>query len=458
MKGIYYILYVLFVCLSIGGCRPTTQSKKPNFIVIYTDDQQYNGIGLYNPLVKTPAIDQLANQSFQFTNAQVAFSLCSPSRAALLTGNYGSKNGVLSLGSSLKSNQKTISQYLNDAGYTCGLSGKWHIKQEPGSLGFDFCSFFRANGSYYGREVIHGGDTLYPEMHVDEFGVRQSIAFIESCHDKELPFFLFHCPQTPHMNGELIWDAKEETKQKYRIGDMPVPANHMDSLFQKPDYLQSVRNRMQAHEYGYPDSLAIQKHTRDYYAVISELDSFLGLLFDRIESLGLMNNTYLIFMSDNGWMLGDHGFTSKVLPYETSTHVPFWVAGPDIQPGVNASLVSNLDIFPTIIELADLEMPPLIDGRSLLPILHGESKEVREHFIYEGLGTYGGSRHNLTLIRDKLRYIVSYEDETLAGIAYRELYDRQTDPLELHNLIHRQEYIDEIESMDQIFSEFIRRK
>jgi len=458
VKGLHFLLSVLYISLLVGGCNSGARNQRPNFIVIYTDDQQYRGIGLYNPAVKTPELDQLASRSFQFTNAHVAFSLCSPSRAALLTGKYGSHNGVLGLGSSLRSDQQIISQYLKKAGYACGLSGKWHIKQDPQSLGFDFCSYFRGNGSYYSRELIHQGDTLYPEMHVDEFGVQQSIAFIESCLEKQVPFFLFHCPQTPHMNGKLIWDAQEKTRKKYHIGDMPVPANHLDSLGLKPEYLKTVRNRVQAFEYGYPDSLAIQTHTRDYYAVISELDSFLGLLFDRIESLGLMNNTYVIFMSDNGWMLGDHGFTSKVLPYETSIHVPFWMAGPGITKGLNTSLVSNLDIFPTLLELADLQTDQPVDGRSLVPILSGQDKEVRDYFIYEGLGTYGGSKHNLALIRKSFRYIVTFADETLTRVEYRELYDLHSDPWEMHNLIQQEAYADEIASMDQLLSDFIQRK
>lgn len=442
----------------MGECQSAPVSEKPNFIVIYTDDQQYEGMGLYNPAVVTPEMDRLAGQGFQFSNAQVAFSLCSPSRAALLTGNYGSRNGVLGLGSSLNADQTTITQYLHEAGYTCGLSGKWHIRQDPGTLGFDFCSYFRGNGSYYGREVIHLGDTLYPAMHVDEFGVKQSMAFVESCLAKGNPFFLFHCPQTPHMNGALIWDAREESKEKYRIGDMPVPGNHLDDLDQKPGYLHSVRNRLQAYHYGYPDSLAIQEHTRDYYAVISELDAFLGVLFDRVQQPDLRNNTYVIFMSDNGWMLGDHGFTSKVLPYESSTHVPFWITGPGIRQGINGSLVSNLDIFPTVLELAHLQVPPEVDGKSLFPILTGESMEVRDHFIYEGLGSYGGSLPNLTLISGSLRYIVTYEDETLSEVVYRELYDRKTDSLEMHNLVHREAYAGEVESLDRVLADFIDRR
>jgi arylsulfatase A-like enzyme len=256
------------------------------------------------------------------------------------------------------------------------------------------------------------------------------------------------------MNGKLIWDAQDSTKRMYRVGEMPVPANHLDDLENKPEYLQTVRNRRQAMKYGYPDSIAIQEHTRDYYSVVTELDGFLGELFKTIDELGLMKNTYVIFMSDNGWMLGDHGFTSKVLPYDRSTHVPFWICGPDVQTGENLSLVSNLDIFCTVLDLAGIPFPDEQQGRSLTGILNGEDESVRDHFIYEGLGVYGHSQYNLTMITGVHRYIETYTSEELLEIDFQELYDRKNDIDEMFNIAGDEEgqvrsYVKEIESFKQ---------
>jgi arylsulfatase A-like enzyme len=352
----------------------------------------------------------------------------------MLTGKYGSHNGVLGLGSQLNETEKLLPQYLKKAGYITGLSGKWHIGQTPENFDFDFLSYFKGNGTYYGRQVIDQGDTIFPKIHIDDYGVMRSIDFLKKHANKDTPFMLLHCPQTPHMNHQLIWDAKDSTKQTYNIEQMPVPQNRLDNLDNKPEYLKTVRNRLQAMKYGYPDSIAIQKHTRDYYAVITELDSFLGKLFAEVDKLGLKENTFIIFMSDNGWMLGDHGFTSKVLPYRTSMHVPFWITGPGISARHEDAIVSNLDITPTILDLAGLPVPEELHGKSLMPVISGIQSSVRDYFIYEGLGSYGGSAYNLTVVTSRYSYIVTYKSRKMKEVVFRELYDYFNDPMEMNNL------------------------
>src|SRR5690606_19281874 len=152
----------------------------------------------------------------------------------------------------------------------------------------------------------------------------RSADFLREAASTGKPFFLFHCTQLPHMNADLQWKAKPETLEKYKASDMPVAENRLDDLTLKPPYLRAVRNRTQAAKYGYPAEEAIQHHTKEYYAVITEMDAALGTVFEAVDELGLRGNTYIIFLSDNGWMLGDHGFTSKVLPYQPSTQVPFF--------------------------------------------------------------------------------------------------------------------------------------
>ena len=235
---------------------------------------------------------------------------------------------------------------------------------------------------------------------------------------------------------------------------MPVPPNHLDNLQGKPTYLHTVRNRTQAMKYGYPDSLAIQSHTRDYYAVISEMDRFLGKLFNKIDTLGLNENTYIIFMSDNGWMLGDHGFTSKVLPYLPSTHVPLWIKGPNISPGYDSSIVTNLDIFPTVLSLAEQIIPENIHGLSLLPLIQGKKDWTRKYLVYEGLGTYGGGKYNISIIGPSMRFIETYVDDALEAVSFQELYNLQSDPLELVNLADSVNYKDIVLEMQERISNF----
>lgn len=428
------IIFLLFIV--VYSCnKPSKQENRPNIIVIYTDDQRYDAAGFNgNEKIITPALDKIASKGIRFTNANVVFSLCSPSRAALLTGQYGSANGVLQLSSNLNAGKKTVAAYLQKIGYQTAVSGKWHIGQSPDSIGFDFHVYFEGNGSYYNRSIYDMGKEIRPEIHCDEYCVNRSIDFLKDAVKRGKPFFLYHNTQLPHMNGQLVWDAKPETKELYNPAVLPVPLNRNDDLSEKPEYLKTVRNRTQALVYGYPDSVAIQNHTRDYYSVITEMDNSLARLFKTIDELGLWKNTYVFFMGDNGWMLGEHGFTSKVLPYRPSTHVPFFVVGPDLIPDENYSLALNIDIAPTILELAGIQVPENVQGKSLLPLFKNDTVGWRNSFIYEGLGNYGGTKPNLTALSKYYRYIETYDDDKLEKVICRELYNQETDTEEMKNL------------------------
>ncbi len=445
----------LFFAFAFSFCsNPNTQPKqRPNIIFIYSDDQRQDAAGFNdNHVIITPELDKMAERGIRFTNANVVFALCSPSRAALLTGRYGSVNGVLQLDSDLNDNEKTIATYLKKAGYNTAMSGKWHIGREPKNAGFDFYTYFKGNGTYYGRTIFDLVHTVQPQIHCDEYCVNRSIDFLREAVKKNQPFFLFHNTQLPHMNGKLIWDAKEETRSKYNQDEMPVAKSRFDNLDNKPEYLKSVRNRTQALVYGYPDSVAIQKHTKEYYSVITEMDNALGRLFETIEELGLMENTYIFFMSDNGWMLGEHGFTSKVLPYRPSTHVPLFIIGPQIKSGINKNLVLNIDMAPTILELAGIDIPENINGKSISGILSGGEQILRDDFVYEGLGTYGGALPNLTAVSKDYRYIVTYEDSTLDKVIYKELYNQLNDPDEMQNLANIQSFNVIQQKMDKVIA------
>lgn len=427
------LVFVVFI-----SCDNQSQKivQQPNIIFIYSDDQRQDAAGFNgNGVIITPVLDSLASKGVRFTNANVVFSLCSPSRAALLTGRYGSANGVLQLGSNLNPDEKTMAYYLKDAGYQTAMSGKWHVGQSPETVGFDFHVWFEGNGAYYNRLIHDMGNDTVPEIHCDEYCVARSIDFLKQAVKHKKPFFLFHNTQLPHMNGQLVWNAKQSTKNRYSVAEMPVATNRLDDLSNKPDYLKTVRNRTQAKVYGYPDRIAIQQHTRDYYSVITEMDEALGRLFRALDELDLWKNTYVFFMSDNGWMLGEHGFTSKVLPYRPSTKVPFFVVGPGLKPQTKESLVLNIDMAPTILELAGVEPAENMHGKSIVPLLNDKVKELRESFVYEGLGTYGGAKPNLTVVNENFRYIVTYESDQLNKVAFKELYNQKKDPLEMNNLI-----------------------
>jgi arylsulfatase A-like enzyme len=426
--------FILPLCF-ILVCSLSYSQRSPNFIVILTDDQRYDALRANgNEAIYTPNLDKFFQKGIRFTNAHVVFALCSPSRAAIMTGRYGSANGVLELDSKLNPGEKTVANYLKAQGYYTGVSGKWHVDQSPQQLGFDFATTFYSNGTYHGRTINDQGTMVKPKEHCDAYCARRSLDFLDKAVAKNQPFFLFHNTQLPHMDHRMEWPAQDSTRALYDVQKMPVAANKDDDLSTKPDYLKSVRNLTQARVYGYPDKEKIQEHTLDYYSVITEMDAFLGSILNKVDQLGIAEHTYLIFMSDNGWMLGDHGFTSKVLPYQSSTRVPMCIVGPGIEPSISKGLVLNIDIAPTLLELAGIKIPSNVHGKSLKPMLTGRKQHNRDYFVYEGLGSYGGAKPNLTVVSDKYRYIVTYENEKLDKVNYRELYDIKKDPNEMQNM------------------------
>ncbi len=178
--------------------------------------------------------------------------------------------------------------------------------------------------------------------------------------------------------------------------------------------------------------------------------------------MGIADRTYLIFMSDNGWILGDHGFTSKVLPYLPSTHVPLAIVGPGISPSAEGGIALNIDLMPTILELTSAKIPANVHGESLTDVVLGKKKGVRDAFVYEGSDTYGGVKPNLTVVSGSYRFIVTYEDEKLDRVNFRELYEVDNDPDEMHNLIRNKEHASRIKQfqtlMDKHLQEIVRKR
>ena len=430
----------MFFILMFLASTSLLAARRPNIVIIFTDDQQYDSYGANGrSKVRTPVLDRLAERGVRFTNAHAALSLCSPSRAAVLTGRYGSANGVQKLGAKLREGEIAFAQDLKHSGYTTLFSGKWHLKNTPRDLGFDRVCSFRGNGTYFGRKVNDEGRQLKPEEHIDLYCARKSAEMIKDAAEQDKPFVLFHCTQLPHMDGKLSWPAAKKFTDLYNVKDMPLPTNWNDSLKGKPDYLKEVRNRSQAKVYGYDKPENIRKHAKDYYAVVSEMDSFLGLVMKSLKENGVEDNTYVIYMSDNGWMLGDHGMTSKVLPFTASTRVPLVIAGPGIAQGVCDTPALNLDLTATIYDLAGVKPTAKLHGRSLLPMVKGD--DPKRTIIHECLGGYGGNDPFLAAINGRWLYIQTLSETDHGRITFEELYDKDKDPAEMNNLLASEEHL-----------------
>jgi arylsulfatase A-like enzyme len=408
---------------------------KPNFLFILTDDQRFDAMGCAgNRLVRTPHIDALAARGVRFDNAFVTLSICSPSRAACLTGRYGSANGVTTLGQTVNKRSRTFAQILKQAGYRTGMAGKWHLKNTPESLGFDFASYFTSNGPQYNRKAIEAGQKTTARGYVEDYNADQSIRFLTEAATSDEPFVLFHCTQVPHMTPQFDWTAKEKMLATYDQSKMPVPETWRDDLSGKPPYLKAARSQTKARTYGYDKKEGIQRHCRNYYASITEMDATLGRVLAALDKLGLRENTWVLLMGDNGWFMGEHGFTSKVLPYEESIRVPMIVAGPGTSARADKHLVLNVDLAPTMLDLAGVSVPASMQGRSLVPLLKGDKTDWRTSFLYEAPTPSLGSWPLAAIRSERWKYIQTFDIKDRTKLAFEELYDLKADPTEMHNL------------------------
>lgn len=395
MKASLLALCLLAVCSLATAAEP-----RPNFVVILADDLLYASLGSSgNREVITPRLDALAREGVRFTQAFVTLSICSPSRAAYLTGTYGSRNDVTTLGVAMKPGTRTIAHALREAGYRTATMGKWHLKTTPEEAGFEDVSYYYDNGEYYGREVVSAAGKAKVDEHIDAYTAKQAARFLSDAkRDASRPFLLFVNLQLPHFamheGDKTSWDARPESAAKFKDAPVTLPPTWDAGLDGKPPYLPQGRPHQKAlAEYGYDQPDRVRQHLRDYYGVITDMDAEVGRILHAVEQSQLAGSTYVFFVSDNGYLVGEFQLTSKVLPYEPSIHVPMLVKGPGIAPHEVSELVLNIDLAPTLAELAGL--PPLagVDGRSLAPLLKGEPvSDWRERFLYEAptttLGVY----------------------------------------------------------------------
>lgn len=448
--------------LAAASARPSSAAsvapgkRPPNFIFILTDDQRHDALGCAGPAARTPNMDALAARGTRFSHAFVTTSICSPSRAACLTGLYGSSSGIMGVsGKHMQWNPKnrTFAHAMKAAGYKTGFVGKWHISGlKPAEAGLDEWTYFVSNGPHTNREVVTPAGPVRAPGFIEDYNSAWAVRFMEAAGDA--PFCLHLCTQVPHMTLDFTWKPSAESLALFDPAAMPMPASLADDLAGKPPYLAGTRSRAQAAGYGYPAEAAVRRDWRLYLAAVHDTDRALGAVFAALDRLGLAGNTYVVLIGDNGWFMGEHGFTSKVLAYEESIRVPLIVAGPGVRRGVCDRLVLNADLAPTLLELAGLPPHERVHGRSLAPLLRGEDAAWRDAIYYEALAPELGTRP-LEAVRDaRWKYIRTYvsADKVVTPAAadsraaadqqaaadspaiFEELYDLAADPGEMRNL------------------------
>lgn len=442
------------------------QKQKPNFVVVLADDLRKDALGCSgNKSAFTPHLDSIAAKGINFSNGFVTLAVCSPSRAALLTGQYGSKNGVTKLGHGvgITRGKKTISELLKNSGYTTATFGKWHLSNSPNEVGFDHVNYYFDNGQYYNREIIENGKKQLVKQHIDEYTVEKAIEYLHAHQGSSKPFFLFVNLQLPHlsMHEDLYsWDPKPDTKTFFQNKPISLPQTWNKGLRGKPAYLENGRpHQMALKNYGYAQPENVISHLRSNYAVTTDMDAEVGKLYRAIKSLNLDSTTYFLFLSDNGYMIGEFQLTSKVLPYEPSMHVPFIVTGPGIKPRNVEQLVLNVDVAPTILELSGAKPTSEMDGRSLCPLLMDRDVAWRKSIFYEAPEETLGVMPHFAVRTQEWKYIETHEKlSPNAGPTHRELYNLLKDPGEITNLSGNVQYREIEKKLSSQLYEFKKRK
>jgi N-acetylglucosamine-6-sulfatase len=460
------VLLVLVFFLFLFGCNEQNKNNQglPNIIFILVDDMRWDQLSLTgHPFAQTPNIDRIGKEGVTFNNAFVCTPLCSPSRASFLTGQYPHKHRIINNdrnGLSFISHKLiTFPQMLRRAGYETAFIGKWHMGDDDTRRpGFDHWISFRAQGLFIDPVVNINGQRKQYTGYMTDLLNQWTKEYLQASHSK--PFLLYlshkavHGPFLPAKRHERLY-----ANQKYT-----PPFNADDDLEGKPalnrklppvDKLTIPGATPEPAEPRFGRSKEYEDIFLDHLRCLSSVDEGVGMIFDVIEQMGELDNTLIIFASDNGFLFGEHGlFLNKRVPYEESLRIPLLMRYPKlIQTGIKRDqMVLNIDIAPTLYDLASVEPPIPMHGKSLLPVLKNESHDLRSDFLAE---------YYLEKITPLYAHWQAVRAESWKYIRYPklpgmdELYDLQNDPGELTNLFHSQKHQSKVGQMQLKLKELL---
>jgi arylsulfatase A-like enzyme len=434
----------LAVIVLLAGCegdlagKNTVPEKKPNIIVLLTDDQRWDTMGCAgNSIIQTPNMDDMAQNGIRFANAFVTTSMDAPSRVSILTGQWEGRHGIIDDETNLSQTllKQTYPILLRRAGYEIGLVGRYGIGTKDGlPIGeYDFWRGFAGGGTYENKAE----DGTY--KHLTQIIGEQAIEFLQGC-SNEKPFYLsvnFKAPQYQEGGtSQFVYDPAY--KDLYKDVTIPVPETADRDYFEAlPLFFHDTETRRLWNE-NFITREMFQESVKDYYRLITGVDVVIGKIRGELEKLGLNNNTVIIFASDNGMYLGEYGFVGNWFPHEVSIRIPLIVFDPwanEKQCGITVEkMVLNVDIAPTIMELAGLDVPKQMQGQSVLPFLQGHRSKWRKDFFYENL------LENQTIPRTKALRSEQYKYIHYIDYEFEQLYDLRHDPNETINLAGDKKY------------------
>jgi len=482
------IFIVVALFLHTSQMLAQNASARPNIIYIMSDDHAYQAISAYGyGLNQTPNIDKLADQGVLFNKAFVTNSICGPSRAVMLTGKHSHINGFKDNHSTFDGSQQTVTKLLHDGGYTTAVVGKWHLISDP--QGFDYWNILPGQGEYYNPDFVENGVRKKVPGYVTNLTTDFAMNWLDN-RDKSKPFFLIYQQKAPHRN----WMPEPKYYHMFDSTKFPLPGNFFDNYDTRTSAVreqemeiathmhdfydlklaydlpkeqqkglgnnwQNIFNRMTPEEkkewekaYGPSNEaffkanltgkeLAVWKYQRymqDYLRCVQSVDDNVGRLMEYLNANGLDKNTIIIYTSDQGFYLGEHGWFDKRWIYEESFRTPLIVKWPGVtnKKTISNSMVQNLDFAETILDMAGLPIPKDMQGKSFAPVLKGKQKgDVHDALYYH---FYENQEHKVAkhigVRTDRYKLIYFYEKKEW------ELYDLQKDKSEMHNVYNDASY------------------
>ncbi|MEX1224317.1 MAG: sulfatase, partial [Pirellulales bacterium] len=466
------------------GCA--NENKQPNIVFIFADDHAYQAVGAYESylqeVVRTPNIDRLADQGMLFQQCFVTNSICGPMRAVIQTGKYSHLNGFMRNGNKFNGNQTTFPKLLQKAGYQTAVIGKWHLGEHQAPQGFDYSEVLIGQGPYYNPPMLKdaqgSGDNKQRtrELHTGyttDIITDLTLKWLENGRDKSKPFMLMCQHKAPHRE----WSPKPEVFEHWKGVEIPEPPTLLEDYSQQVGPRQRQEMSLAKHfRKGYDDKTGNwapgnlnaeqkeaylkmfaeanaefeknlpnmseqdrvrwmhQRYARIFLACIESIDLNVGRVLEYLDEHGLADNTIVIYTSDQGFYIGEHGWYDKRWVYEESLRTPFIVRWPgQVKPGSkNGDIVSPLDFAQTFCEIAGVEAPDDMQGRSLAPLLNGDTpvdwRKSHYYHYYEYPSVHMVSRHYAVCTeRYKLLHFYGRDGDEW------ELVDLKVDPLETKN-------------------------
>ena len=463
----------------IGRGRGSGAKERPNILFIMTDDHASHAMSCYGSQVnKTPNLDRIAAGGMRFTNSFCTNSICAPCRAVILTGKYSHINGLIDNAVKFDGSQQTFPKLLRQAGYETAIIGKWHLKTDP--TGFDYWNILPGQGVYYNPVTIEMGQRKNHEGYVTDILTDYALDWLKGRKDGK-PFCLMFHHKAPHRE----WEPGPKYLTLYDDVQIPEPATLFDDYVGRgraakeqdmtiaktmtkrdlklvtPGKLTPEQQAKWDAAYG-PKNEAFeqanlqgkdlvrwkyQRYMKDYLRCIASVDESVGRVLDYLDQAGLADNTIVIYTSDQGFYLGDHGWFDKRFMYEESLRMPLVVRYPkEIKAGsVNDDIVLNLDFGETFLDYAGVSVPADMQGRSLRLLLQGRTpsdwRTSMYYHYYEYPAVHSVKRHyGVRTQRYKLIHFYNDIDEW-------ELYDLKTDPDEMQNVYSDPQYADVVKEL-----------